>query len=195
MLNVLTNPQKLEDMYKDLIMDGSTPFTLNGCTVGTDTCSVNEECVQNYPKSRAGTCKCKVISNFPPTFSPHNKFCAYFQDTYERNLDGDCVAVTEMRGLTDSAIILPSSSNTTTTKKQLTITAESKEVKLPNDEVKLVASVSPLEAGDEDKLQFEWTSLEQPDGSTAVKHQNGGQLQLSKLSEGLYTFKVGMIEN
>lgn len=99
-----------------------------------------------------------------------------------------------MRGLTDSAIILPSNTSvvTTTTKKQLTITVESKEVKLPNDEVTLVASVSPSEPGDEEKLQFEWNSLQQPDGSTAVKHQNGGKLQLSKLSVGLYTFKVGV---
>lgn len=60
MLSVLRNPQKLEDMYKDLIMDGSATFSLDGCTVGTDSCPPNEECIQNYPKSRAGTCKCKV---------------------------------------------------------------------------------------------------------------------------------------
>lgn len=100
-----------------------------------------------------------------------------------------------MRGLTDSTIILPGGGNTSSivTKKQLTITVESKVVKLPNDEVTLIASVNNMEAGDEEKLQFEWTSLQQPDGSTAVKHQNGGQLQLSKLSEGLYTFKVGVV--
>lgn len=102
--------------------------------------------------------------------------------------------MTELRGLTDSAILVPNGGNATViTKKQLTITAESKEVKLPNDEVTLVASVAPSEPGDEEKYQFEWTSLQQPDGSTAVKHQNGGQLQLSKLSEGLYTFKVRII--
>lgn len=82
------------------------------------------------------------------------------------------------------------------------MTAESKEVTLPTDEVTLVASVvtqsQPVgnnnndDTADDDKYQFEWTSLQQPDGSTAVKHQNGGQLQLSKLSEGLYTFKVGI---
>lgn len=61
-------------------------------------------------------------------------------------------------------------------------------MKLPKDEVTLVASVASDD--DAEKYQFEWTSLQQPDGSTAVKHQNGGQLQLSKLSEGLYTFRV-----
>lgn len=60
MLSVLANPQRLEDMYKDLLLDGSNTFSLISCTVGTDTCPPNEECVQNYPKSRAGTCKCKV---------------------------------------------------------------------------------------------------------------------------------------
>lgn len=114
-----------------------------------------------------------------------------FQDNFERNVDGDCIPVTEIRGFTDSTILLPNNASVLT-KKQLTISAESKQVKLPNDEVTLVATVNPSEPGDEDKLQFEWTSLQQPGGSTAVKHQNGGQLQLSKLSEGLYTFKVSI---
>lgn len=78
------------------------------------------------------------------------------------------------------------------TKKQLTVSVESKVVQLPDSEVTLVASVTPPSGSEEEKYQFEWTSLQQPEGSTAVKQQNGDgeQLQLSKLTEGLYTFKV-----
>lgn len=88
--------------------------------------------------------------------------------------------------LTDRIINL---SNTTEVKKKLKVTAENKEVKLPKNEVSLTASVTPPPAEDE-KYQYEWTSLHQPEGSSAVKHQNGEELQLTKLTEGLYTFKV-----
>lgn len=78
MLSVLTNPQKLEDMYKDLIMDDNNAFALNGCNVGIDNCLPNEECIQNFPKSRAGTCKCKVNCFSSPTCFKTNFDC-YFR--------------------------------------------------------------------------------------------------------------------
>lgn len=80
-------------------------------------------------------------------------------------------------------------SNITDTKKELKVIAENKEVKLPKNEVSLTATVNPP-PGEDEKYQYEWTSLQQPEGSSAVKHQNGETLQLSKLNEGLYTFKV-----
>lgn len=80
-------------------------------------------------------------------------------------------------------------SNITISKKQLIVTAESKEVKSPTSEVSIKAFVDPP-APEGVKYQYDWTSLQQPQGSSAVKHQNGDQMQLSKLSEGLYTFKV-----
>lgn len=62
-------------------------------------------------------------------------------------------------------------------------------MKLPVSEVTLIATT--LEEEDPDnKYQYEWTSLHQPDGSTAVKHQNEAQLHLEKLSEGTYEFRV-----
>lgn len=63
------------------------------------------------------------------------------------------------------------------------------QVKLPENEVTLVVQTQPQEDPD-NKYQYEWTSLYQPDGSTAVKHQNDNQLHLEKLSEGVYGFKV-----
>lgn len=69
--------------------------------------------------------------------------------------------------------------------------AESKEVRLPRNEVTLIAHVAGHdETSEEEKYQFTWTSLHQPEGSTAVKHQNGGKLHLEKMMEGVYEFKV-----
>lgn len=78
--------KKLEDMYKDLLLDTSTFSYATGCNVGIDdTCLPNEECIANYPKSRAGTCRCK--------------------EGFERNFEGECVAV-EMRGKLPKVIYL-----------------------------------------------------------------------------------------
>lgn len=74
------------------------------------------------------------------------------------------------------------------TQQHLTVVAESKEVRLPVDEVNLIAMVSPEDP--EEQYQFDWVSLHQPEGSTAVKHQNSGELHLEKLTEGVYSFKV-----
>lgn len=53
----------------------------------------------------------------------------------------------------------------------------------------MVAKTVP-EEDRENKYQYEWTSLLQPEGSTAVKHQNDNELHLEKLSEGTYAFRV-----
>ena len=159
-------------------MDESTYNYDVGCEVGTDSgCGLGEVCVQNFPKSRAGTCSCKP--------------------GYIRNHSGDCILV-DLKdvGLHSSSEMLTerildaTNKSVPVTRKHLTVSAENKVVKLPDNEVTLIASVAPDDSNEEEKYQYEWTSLQQPDGSTAVKHQNGGQLQLSKLVEGLYTFKV-----
>lgn len=59
---------------------------------------------------------------------------------------------------------------------------------MPENEVNLAAYVVPI-APPGHKYQYEWTLLKQPPGSP-IKDQNEGVLHLSKLSEGLYTFKV-----
>lgn len=79
--------------------------------------------------------------------------------------------------------------NTTVTRRKLTVSTENKIVRLPTNEVSLTASVSPP-PGEDEKYLYEWTSLHQPEGSGAIKQQNSEQLLLSKMSEGLYTFKV-----
>lgn len=62
------------------------------------------------------------------------------------------------------------------------------QIRLPENEVQLSAFVVPF-AEQGHKYQYEWTLLAQPPGNP-IKDQNEGVLRLSKLSEGLYTFKV-----
>lgn len=56
MYNVINDPRKLEEAYKEILLDDSDfPYSVVSCNVGIDdTCMPNEECVQNYQKSRAG---------------------------------------------------------------------------------------------------------------------------------------------
>ncbi|XP_018324122.1 dyslexia-associated protein KIAA0319-like protein [Agrilus planipennis] len=179
MLNILNNPTEFEKAYKEAMiqMDESNFNFASGCTIGNpEACEINEECIQNHPKSRSGTCRCKT--------------------GFARSPSGLCTLVLDFKdkGIHDvlngfSEQILPVSSSTNTSLKQLTITVESKEVKLPENEVTLTAFIDPP-ATEKGGYQYDWNLIQQPEGNAAVKHQNGEQLQLSQLSEGLYTFKV-----
>ncbi|XP_017783427.1 PREDICTED: dyslexia-associated protein KIAA0319-like protein [Nicrophorus vespilloides] len=174
MYNMINNrpTNHYDDVYKDLLQLSESALDYNtACSVGIGaSCIENEECVQNYPTSRAGTCKCKV--------------------GFLRNHDGLC----SLPILKDAAIkgnIIDDNDTVLIAKKQLMLTAESKEVKLPENEVSLVAVVNPLPTAGE-KFNYEWTSLRKPEGSGAVKIQKAEILHLTKLSEGLYTFKVNV---
>uniref|UniRef100_A0A1Y1M2B5 MANSC domain-containing protein n=1 Tax=Photinus pyralis TaxID=7054 RepID=A0A1Y1M2B5_PHOPY len=162
---LLSDPHRLEDAYKSLLEAGGSTYDYQiSCSLGIPSCPENEECLQNNVKSRAGTCKCK--------------------SGYKRNWEGVCILdVNNMSESTLNISIPPE------TKKHLTVTAESKEVKYPTSEVTIIAYVEPA-APDGVKYQYDWISLQQPAGSAAVKHQNGEEMHLSKLSEGLFTFKV-----
>lgn len=76
------------------------------------------------------------------------------------------------------------------TRKPLIVNAESKVLRLPENDVTLYATVEP--SSNDKKYQFDWTTLHQPEGSTAVQHKNEGMLHLEKLSEGIYSFKVSI---
>lgn len=56
MYTLLSDPRRFEAAYKDLLkMDESSYEYGSSCNVGiSETCMQNEECVRNYPKSRAG---------------------------------------------------------------------------------------------------------------------------------------------
>ncbi|XP_069674708.1 dyslexia-associated protein KIAA0319-like protein isoform X2 [Periplaneta americana] len=77
--------------------------------------------------------------------------------------------------------------------KQLVVSAISKEVRLPENEVTLLAFTVPAEQPGE-HYKYEWTLLSQPEGvnSGTMNDQNGETLKLSHLIEGLYVFKVSV---
>ncbi|CAH0563661.1 unnamed protein product [Brassicogethes aeneus] len=175
------------EVYKDLAMDETFRYGSLACELGDSLCSgPHELCVPNRANSRAGTCRCI--------------------EGYIRNPDGDClIAINDVAAvkslladkiMNDIGETTISALNTSkpVTRRHLAVMAESKEVRLPRNEVTLMAKVEePSSNPEEDKYQFTWTSLHQPDGSTAVKNQNGGELHLEKLVEGVYEFKVSAV--
>ncbi|XP_023029330.2 dyslexia-associated protein KIAA0319-like protein isoform X1 [Leptinotarsa decemlineata] len=173
-LDILNDRSRFENVFRDLLKEESFEKGLY-CTIGlNDNCLPNEECVQQHPKSRSGTCECK--------------------DGFFRSEKGECVlllldesSLRPLPSIISERILSFDNKSIPVTQQPLIVNAESKEVRLPENEVTLFASVVPDNA---EKYQFEWTSLHQPGGSTAVKHQNGGQLHLEKLIEGIYSFKV-----
>lgn len=117
---------------------------------------------------------------------------------YAQNANGDCYRIdaddiplhSAMSNLLSERILETPSSNKSipVTRKPLILKADSKKVRLPENEATLFATVEPLT--EDQKYQFDWTTLHQPEGSTAVQHKNEGKLHLEKLSEGIYAFKV-----
>lgn len=78
------------------------------------------------------------------------------------------------------------------TVKQLLVSAVSKEVRLPENEVTLSAYTVPAER-DNQHYNYAWSLLSQPEGHTGtMTDQNRVTVKLSNLSEGLYTFKVAV---
>lgn len=78
------------------------------------------------------------------------------------------------------------------TMKQLLVSAVSKEVRLPENEVTLSAYTVPAEQGNQ-HYNYAWSLLSQPEGHTGtMTDQNRITVKLSNLSEGLYTFKVAV---
>ncbi|XP_057326947.1 dyslexia-associated protein KIAA0319-like protein [Microplitis mediator] len=75
-------------------------------------------------------------------------------------------------------------------KKQLVVSAVSKEVRLPDNQVTLSAFTVPAEQGNE-HYNYAWSLLSQPEGHTGtMTDQNLPTVKLSNLSEGLYKFRV-----
>lgn len=194
-----------EDEVKDMIMEASSNrFSilddLQSCEVGVDfDCPTHEVCEKVATHSRNGHCKCEPgyqrngtgicvaafnfnftlpsASHEPPTQDPAAPIKMYSE--------GDSGAL--------KAVISLSTSSTTQPLKQLTVSAMSKEVRLPENEATLSAYTVPAEQPGE-HYKYEWTLLSQPEGmnSGTMNDKNGGTLKLSNLIEGLYMFKVSV---
>ncbi|KAL0116040.1 hypothetical protein PUN28_011119 [Cardiocondyla obscurior] len=151
---------------------------VNGITcIDQSDCMDNEVCIKRE-ESNAGTCQCS--------------------SGFKRNIAGTCIMMEEIDaelGVTEETKI-PTVKDISTsikpTMKQLLVSAVSKEVRLPENEVTLSAYTVPAERGNQ-RYNYAWSLLNQPEGHTGtMTDQNRVTVKLSNLSEGLYTFKVAV---
>ncbi|XP_071632449.1 dyslexia-associated protein KIAA0319 [Temnothorax longispinosus] len=138
-------------------------------------CLDNEICVK-HGDTDVGTCQCPL--------------------SFKRNVAGTCIDEIDAElGVTQQAkvpTVKDISTSIKPTMKQLLVSAVSKEVRLPENEVTLSAYTVPAELGNQ-HYNYAWSLLSQPEGHTGtMTDQNRVTVKLSNLSEGLYTFKVAV---
>ncbi|XP_029033013.1 dyslexia-associated protein KIAA0319 [Osmia bicornis bicornis] len=170
---------QINDDTGSLLMDGTemdhilfSETSEISCITKPD-CLENEVCVKN-DKSDVGICECAI--------------------GFKRNIAGICTLVEDIElGVTAQAKAENEKDSNTSMKptiKQLLVSAVSKEVRLPENEVTLSAYTVPAEQENE-HYNYVWSLLSQPESHTGtMTDQNRMTVKLSNLSEGLYTFKV-----
>ncbi|XP_076654438.1 dyslexia-associated protein KIAA0319 [Halictus rubicundus] len=188
---VLVKPVEEDEMWSELLEnmhgDAGSPFMdstgryriLFGASndmpcITQATCSENEVCVKDPHKSDVSTCQCSI--------------------GFKHNIEGICVPDEDMElGVTPQIkeqILKDSSASIVPPVKRLLVSAVSKEVRLPENEVTLSAYTVPAEQGKE-HYNYAWSLLSQPESHSGIMtDQNSMTVKLSNLSEGLYTFKV-----
>lgn len=173
------------DQYSDdsdLHIDDSRFYAnLISCEVGVDTtCSANEECVQLIPKSRQGICNCAeaYVRN-------ESEQCVRISDQMIKDMNVGFEPIADVDGMS-------SKSSTVSSIKKLTVSVVSKTVRLPDQEVTLAAYTIPDEKSSGDTYKYLWSLISQPSGDVngIMSDQTKDNIKLSKLSEGLYQFKV-----
>ncbi|XP_015173738.1 PREDICTED: dyslexia-associated protein KIAA0319 [Polistes dominula] len=192
---VLVKPVKDNEMWSELLSqanDETRPLLMdniddNRIVFDTDTincmyqsdCAPNEICIRLEEKDDVSVCRCDL--------------------GFKRNIAGTCMAINEMEnaelGVTPQMNAQISKGTTTSAKpilKELLVSAVSKEVRLPENEVTLSAYTMPAEQENE-HYNYAWSLLSQPEGHTGTMiDQNRITVKLSNLSEGLYRFKVAV---
>ncbi|XP_032664375.1 dyslexia-associated protein KIAA0319-like protein [Odontomachus brunneus] len=173
-----------DDMVGTLSTDGTEQDQVlfyegnkNTCT-DQSSCLDTEICVK-HDNTDVGTCQCPL--------------------GFRRNIAGICTIIDEIEnaelGVTPQAKVQTLKDANTSMKptvKQLLVSAVSKEVRLPENEVTLSAYTVPAERGNQ-HYNYAWSLLSQPEGHTGtMTDQNRVTVKLSNLSEGLYTFKVAV---
>ncbi|KAG7209539.1 hypothetical protein KM043_015619 [Ampulex compressa] len=191
---VLVKPVEDDEIWNDLLYqenDATGNVLIDGTesdhTIFSDTngmkcmaqsdCLQNEECRKSEEKSDVGTCQCIF--------------------GYKRNIAGICMVIGDIEtselGITPQTKVQNIKDSSTTVKppiKPLLVSAMSKNVRLPENNVTLSVYTVPGENGNE-HYNYAWNLLSQPEGYTGIiTDQNRMTVKLSNLSEGLYTFKV-----
>lgn len=173
--------------------------TIFPCNLALEqSCPMNEECLPiSMIKSRKGFCNCI--------------------NDYQRNDQGKCVKSIDKLAdkiykiANDVGLDVDNNNNnggentndagtkpdllidpTEIDGKKLTVSINSKTVRLPEKEVQLAAYTIPDEKSSGDTYQYLWTLISQPSGEIngTMSDQRKDHVKLSNLSEGLYKFKV-----
>ncbi|XP_015600421.1 dyslexia-associated protein KIAA0319-like protein [Cephus cinctus] len=194
---VLVKPLRESDLWSDyleginddtdsLILENTATshvlFNSNemSCMDGVQDCPENEVCITHGDKAGEGVCQCSI--------------------RFKRNSAGVCIAMDDLENseASDTPDILKvqvPKNNSTSVKppvKQLLVSAVSKQVRLPENEVTLSAYTVPGEQENE-HYNYVWSLLSQPEGETGtMTDQNKMTVKLSHLSEGTYNFKVAV---
>ncbi|XP_043477111.1 dyslexia-associated protein KIAA0319-like protein [Leptopilina heterotoma] len=151
------------------------------CINGQTDCAENEICRKRNTKSEFGICECSRGST-------RNIAGLCTQSEEQENRDyGVTPEYAQYHGTKESG-----ASSIKPPMKQLLVSAVSKEVRLPENEVTLSAFTVPAELSGE-HYNYAWSLLSQPEGHTGtMTDQNSNTVKLSNLSEGLYKFKVAV---
>uniref|UniRef100_A0A8D8HIY1 Dyslexia-associated protein KIAA0319-like protein n=1 Tax=Culex pipiens TaxID=7175 RepID=A0A8D8HIY1_CULPI len=184
----------LNEQYDDLAMEESKfypeqkqalPTT---CEFGVDgSCPKNEVCMRVSSNPMAGLCACveQYVRNGKNVCVREKQPMAYAaapqtltaQKLVMNNIHSEAGEIDE--GNQQS--------------KKLTVSVMSKEVRLPADTIVLSAYVIPDETSSGDKYAYSWSLISQPSkvySNATITDQTKPQAKLSKLTEGLYQFKV-----
>lgn len=134
------------------------------CDTTIDCVHENEECITI--QSQLGTCQCIT--------------------GYIRN------QTNELCQIEQSAPVIPSTTTIKPAKKKLIVSALSKTVQLPESESTLTAFTLPTEPPvGERPYNYDWKLLSQPKNSEGtIVDQASGRLHLTRLTAGVYTFRV-----
>ncbi|KAJ1521882.1 hypothetical protein ONE63_002221 [Megalurothrips usitatus] len=196
------------DEDETIYNDAPTP-----CEVGLDVnCGENEVCLSPRKHSRSGICICVrgfirnsdgdcIISrsnNMLSRLSPQSS--TQFLDSQVASdpsfkqmfLEGGSSLLRPSDVNEQSPPAPPlSSSSTPKPMRTITVSAVNKVVQLPENKVKLSAYTVPLG----EHFNYEWVLLSKPGGADntgTMNNKNGATVELSNLSEGLYTFNVSV---
>ncbi|XP_058449707.1 dyslexia-associated protein KIAA0319-like protein [Malaya genurostris] len=182
----------LNEQYEDMLMDETKMYPEDKalstitCDVGNDSsCPKNEICVR-VTYSVTGFCVC------PEHFERNSKnACVDVQQVYvPQTLTAQKLT---MNNIHSEAGEIEEGNQEPAPTKKLTVSVVSKDVRLPNNEAILSAYVIPDEATSGDKYTYSWSLVSQPsqgDTNATITDQTTPQAKLSKLTAGLYRFKV-----
>jgi dyslexia-associated protein KIAA0319-like protein len=198
-LEHFTNDEYLNDDGGDGPSDSIDPQYLTTCEIGIEgLCGPFEECRQLLVTSRKGVCNCK--SNFVrlengkcvSKYKTSNPIDAIAQKLLMNNIQN--YQGESLESETNAPVNPPSSTDTDTAIKPLTVSVVSKIVQLPENEASLSAFVMPDENTSGDKYTYLWTLIEQPPDAVngTMKDQTKDKVKLLNLSLGLYRFKVSV---